>query len=388
MLRYILAALCLLALIEPAVARPRLADPAYLATIRDDDPAPLPRNLTAHELSLPPLVRADQARAAPPGAVRAQAEYEGNEGILIRWGSYNALQAEMVVPLTTATPASNVRVVVSGASQQASASSVLQGAGADMSRVKFVIANTDSVWMRDYGPRFVNDAGKRAIIDHAYNRPRPNDNLFPGVVGGQLGETVYNLPLTHGGGNFHLFRTRDAYMTRLIANENPSLTEQQITDYFAEYEGLEVTLTDPFPASYDSTQHIDMWMLPLTDSKVLIGEYAAGEGAGVPKMVTDATANLMQTRGYTVYRLPGWRSGTTHYTYTNSVIVNNVVLICRFNGQDARNAQAVSTYQAALPGFDIVTVDCSSIINQSGAIHCIVMHVPDLLFSDEFEGVE
>jgi agmatine deiminase len=387
-MRRILAALLLLALFSPAMAAIKRADPSYLATIQDDDPVRLPRNLAPREINLAPNALPDQPSAAPTGPVRAEAEYESSQGILIRWGSYNALQTEMVVPLTTATPPSDVWVVVSGSSQQTSASSVLSAGGAGMDHVHFVVAPTDSVWMRDYGPRFVNDSGHRAIVDHIYNRPRPNDNLFPSNYGAQINEPVYALPLIHGGGNVHLFRTRDAYMTRLIVNENPLLSEQQITDYLAAYEGLDVTLTDPFPSSYDSTQHIDMWMLPLADHMVIIGEYAPAEGGGVPKAVSDATASLMQGRGYTVFRTPGWSSGGTHYTYTNSVIVNNVVLICRFNGQDARNAAALATYQSALPSAEVVSVDCSSIITQAGAIHCIVMHVPDLLFRDEFDDAQ
>jgi len=118
---------------------------------------------------------------------------------------------------------------------------------------------------------------------------------------------------------------------------------------------------------------------------VIIGQYDANQGSGIPKQVTDATANLMQSRGYTVYRTPGWRSGA-HYTYTNSVIVNQTVLICRFGGSyTSQDAQALATYQSALPDHDIVQVDCSDIIFNAGAIHCIVMHVPDLLFRNGFD---
>ena len=380
-MRLIAAGLVLLALVPTVDAAPRQADPAYLATIVDDLPPSLPRGFAPHErgLALPQVPRA--ALAPPLTVPRAQAEYEANHGILIRWGNYNALHTSMVVPLTTADPPSDVWVVVSGSTQQASATTALQGAGADMAHVHFTVASSDSVWIRDYGPRFIDDAGRRAIADHTYNRPRPNDDNFPGVFAGQIGETLYAMPLVHGGGNFHLFRNREAFMTRLIANENPGLTEQQILDTYLAYQGLDVTLTDPFPASYDSTQHIDMWMLPLGDDKVLIGDYAATEGGGVPKTVTDATATLMQSRGYTVHRTPGWRTGGAHYTYTNSVIVNNVVLICRFGGANAtRDAAAKATFEAALPDHDIVQVDCSGIIGQAGAIHCIVMHVPDLVF--------
>ncbi len=384
MKNFLVLSLSFLCAVSSLAATPR-ADPEYLATIRDDESAPLPRGLAPHERGVPLPLAADAAHAAPTAPVRAQAEYEANHGILIRWGAYNALHTEMVVPLTRADPPSDVWVVVSDAVQQASARQVLSGGGADLAHVHFVIARTDSVWIRDYGPRFIDDGGRRGIVDHVYNRPRANDDAFPPVFGAQLGEPVYAMPLSHGGGNFHLFRNREAFMTRLIVNENPGLGEQQIKDAYRAYQGLDVTLTDPFPTSYDSTQHIDMWMLPLADHKVLIGEYAAGEGAGVPKTVTDSTAALMQARGYTVYRTPGWRASGAHYTYANAVIVNQIVLTCRFNGYAAQNAQALATFQSALPDHEIVQVDCSQIIGLAGAIHCIVMHMPDLLWRSAFD---
>lgn len=364
-----------------AAAQPTLVPDGYLATIVDDHPAPLPRGLAPGERV--PSWQGPRGATPPGGPLRAIAEYEGNAGIMIRWGSFNALHTSMVVPLTTADPPSDVWIVVDGIAQQNSARSVLQGGGADLSHVHFIAAPSDSVWIRDYGPRFVQHRGTRAIVDHDYNRPRPNDDLVPFAVADQWGEPIFGIPLVHGGGNFHLFRNRDAFMTRLIANENPGVGEPQILADFRAWEGLDVTLFDPFPASYDSTQHIDMWMLPLADEKVLIGEYDAAQGGGVPKSVTDAAALELAGRGYTVYRTPGWRASGTHYTYANSVIVNRVVLICRFDGYSSQNAAALATYQAALPDHTIVPVDCSDIIWMSGAIHCIVMHVPDLLFRDD-----
>ena len=373
--------LALFPFIASAHAPPRTADPAYLATLHNDGTT-LPRGLAPFEV-VPQYLRPSEPAAAPGGHVRAIAEYEPTAGILITWGGFNALHTAMVVPITTADPPADVWVVVDNASERTQATNALTGAGADMAHVHFIIATTDSVWMRDYGPRFVAHEGTRGIVDHIYNRPRPHDDLIPSVIGADWNEPVYELPLVHGGGNFHLFRDREAFMTRLVDHENPDLTEDEIRDDFRAYEGLDVTLFDPFPTSYDSTQHIDMWMLPLNDAKVIIGEYAAGQGGGVPKTVTDAATTELSSRGYTVYRTPGWNVGGTHYTYTNSVIVNQVALICRFSGYDAENAQALATYQEALPDSDVVVVDCSDIIGLAGAIHCIVMHVPDLLFRDD-----
>jgi agmatine/peptidylarginine deiminase len=379
-MRHLLFAATLIAASCHATAA-RVADPDYLATIRDDAPPPLPRGLAPFERV--PTWQGPSGMRPPGGHLRASAEYEANHGILIRWGNYNALHASMVVPITTSAPPADVWIVVDGTTQEQSARSVLAGGGADLAHVHFIVAPSDSVWMRDYGPRFAQHNGTRALVDHAYNRPRPDDDDIPLVIGADWDEPVYELPLVHGGGNFHLFRNRDAFMTRLIVNENPGVTEPEILADFRGWEGLEVTLFDPFPQSYDSTQHIDMWMLPLADDNVLIGEYAASEGGGVPKAVTDGAAAELASRGYEVHRTPGWNDFGTHYTYTNSVIVNQLVLICRFDGHETENATALATYQAALPQHDIVQVDCSDIIGLSGAIHCIVMHVPDLLFRDD-----
>lgn len=369
------------ALVLPLVAHAHEADPAYLATLRNDGGG-LPRGLAPFE-TVPRWLGSRAPTGAPGGHVRAIAEYEPAAGILVRWGGYNALHTAMVVPLTTASPPSDVWIVVGDASEQSSATSVLDNGGADLSHVHFIVAQTDSVWMRDYGPRFIAHQGMRGIVDHIYNRPRPHDDRIPIVIGADWNEPVYELPLVHGGGNFHLFRNRDAFMTRLVVNENPGVGEDGIVDDFRAFEGVDVTLFDPFPTSYDSTQHIDMWMLPLSDSKVIIGEYDAGEGGGVPKTVTDGAVEALTSRGYTVYRTPGWETFGTHYTYTNSVIVNRLALICRFDGYDSENAAALATYQSALPRSEVVQVDCSDIIPLAGAIHCIVMHVPDLLFRDD-----
>lgn len=367
---------------------PRTVPPEVLALIQDDDPYPLPRGLSAEERRIWKLPDALHVPfAPPPGRVRAQAEYESNSGILVRWGTQNALITQMTVAITTGDPDARVYVVVTGTSQQNSANSTLTGAGAEMSRVKFVTqacSSGCSVWMRDYGPRFIEDNGRRSAVDHVYNRPRPGDDAFPTTWATYSGETRYDIPLTHGGGNFHLFRNRDAFMTRLIVNENPGLTEQQIKDYYRDYQGLNLTLTDPFPTSYDSTQHIDMWMLPLADGKVLISQHASTDG--VPYTVTENTATELAARGYQVYRTPAWRTGGAHYTYANAVLLNKVALVCQFNGYTTQNAAALDTYRAALPERSVVGVDCSSIISLAGAIHCIVMHVPDLLFRDDLEA--
>ena len=372
----------------PVVAEEMIVVPReILDVIADDDPNPLPRYATPEELALPPLELPEVLLAPPAGEVDCPPEYAASEGLLIRWGSFNDVLTAMTVPITTGDPDGIVYILVSSASQASTATTALANAGADMSQVEFIIVATNSVWIRDYGPRFISEDMNRAIVDHTYNRSRPLDNQVPDFIAALWSEPSYDIGLTHGGGNFHFFGDDEAFMTELIVNENPPLTPAEIEQRYLDYQGLDLTITDPLPSWFDSTQHIDMWMQPVGDGVIIIGEY---DQSADPQAhtITETWVTEFTTRNYTIHRTPGWSSGGTHYTYTNAVIFNDIVFIPEFSGYATENAQAVAVFQAAFPGKTIIPVDCSSIIHSAGAIHCIVMQVPEVdppLFADGFE---
>jgi len=353
---------------------------------------PLPRSLTPAEAELiarEPIV-AQPSRAAPPGTVRTPAEYDPVEGIMIAWNgssSWLAILANMAREITTVGNA-KVFVIVNSTSARASATTAIQNAGADMSRVEFTVRRTDSIWIRDYGPRYiylgVNDDGQggvRAVVDHTYNRPRPNDNLVPSHWANSVRDEPYFLiPLVHGGGNYHLESGNPGgvgHATRLIVNENPGLTATQIIQHWRDYQNLETTLYTPYPASVDATQHIDMWMIPVADNKVIIAEWV-NEPTTSWAINSNNVAAAFSARGFQVFRVPAVRSGGTHYSFTNAVICNDLVLIPSYTNSTAsvHNATALSVWQQALPGKTIRQINCQAIVTAAGVMHCIMMHVP------------
>jgi agmatine deiminase len=339
--------LVLAATLSATAAEPVIVPDHILDAIVDQETNPLPRYATAEELAMPPLELPKAMLAPPAGDVDCPSEYSHNEGLLIRWGSFNDVLTAMTVPITTGDPDGIVYILVWSASLQASATATLTGAGADMTQVEFIIVDTNSVWIRDYGPRFMSEDDQRAIIDHTYNRNRPLDNQIPDYIAALWGEPSYDIGLTHGGGNFHLFDDDEAFISELIVNENPGLTPTEIEQRYLDYQGLDLTITDPLPSWFDSTQHIDMWMLPVADREVIIGEYAGGTAANT---VTETWVTELTNRGYTIHRTPGWSAGGTHYTYTNAVVFNDIVFISEFSGYTTENAQAVAIFQAAFPG--------------------------------------
>ncbi|MDP6963938.1 MAG: agmatine deiminase family protein, partial [Planctomycetota bacterium] len=230
----------------------------------------IPRSLSFAEINWlrhNDLLRPAAATAAPEGPVHCVAEYEAMEGMLIAYEGTSAQKTVLAKMAAAATNHGNALVycVVDNSSEISTATSTFQSNGVNMSMVEFPIKTTDTIWIRDYGPRYIYQNGVRAIVDHDYNRPRNNDNAFSTFFGNYMQHVRYDHDLTHGGGNFHLDALGEGYLTRLINNENSNLSESQIRNKFFDYQNLNLTLFDPFPTSVDSTQHLDMWMIVVDD---------------------------------------------------------------------------------------------------------------------------
>jgi agmatine deiminase len=368
------------------------APTAHAQLLEYSEGAEIPRSMTPAEAAYTKLnpIQAAQARgAAPSGLVRTPGEYEPAEGIIMAWegsAAWKSILAQMTVAITT-TGDAKAFIFVDTANERTSASNQVAGLGADMSRVQFEIKSTDTIWARDYGPRYIylgsqpdGTGGVRAIVDHTYNRPRPNDNSLPSYWASERNEPYFLIPLVHGGGNYHLETGSPAgvgHATQLINNENPGLTQSQIIQLWSDYQNLNTTLYTPYPTFVDSTQHIDMWMIMLDDDKVMISEWV-NEPSASWAITSDNAAADFEARGFQVFRVPAVRSGGTHYTYTNAVICNDLVLVPLYTSGAASqfNDDALAVWQAAYPDKTITQINCQALVTAAGVMHCIVMHVP------------
>lgn len=360
--------------------------------------AAIPRSMTPTErdwVRTHPLGSlTDVATPAPTGPIHCTAEYEPVDGIIVSWdgsASWLNISAAMGARVTAANGGNaNFYVALDTAGEQATADATLSAAGVNMSRVRYHVRTTDSIWLRDYGPRYVYQGDCRAIVDHTYNRPRPADDAYSISFASARGHAFYENPLVHGGGNFHLDANGRSYATRLINNENPGLTEAQIVNTWLSYQNVNTTLFTPFPTSVDATQHLDMWMQVLAADRVIVSDWPYNVGS-VQDVICDNAAVTMQGLGYQVWRVPARSLSGTHYTYTNTVMCNGIVLVPSYTnagmtaapaipgpGTVNLNTEAINTFAAALAGTGKTPeqINCENIISAAGAIHCIVMHMP------------
>ena len=189
--------------------------PDVLEAIEANYPNGLPKYITPEEqqwldehpeiASIKTTSIGSEITAAPSGVVWTPGEYEELDGVLIAWEGYTAILTEFAVEVSQSDTNAKVYVVVDNTSERSSVTSTLTSAGANMSNVEFLVRITDTVWMRDYGPSYIHEDGNPAIIDHIYNRPRPNDDAFPSWIRTSpvpfaQDEPLYLMDLEHGGG--------------------------------------------------------------------------------------------------------------------------------------------------------------------------------------------
>jgi agmatine deiminase len=328
----------------------------------------LPIDLTEDELQILDQIGALH-RSTPPaaGPVRNPGEFEPMTGVIVRypWGNPTSLLAEYAEDVT-------LWVIVEDSADQTSAASSLTSAGCNMAHVDWIFAPTNSIWTRDYGPWFIIDGnGDQGIVDHIYNRPRPLDDLIPGVIGSDWGVPVYGMDLEATGGNYMSDGRGIAISTRLTLDENPGLTTAEIDSTMEAYVGIEQFHWLPYIES-SGIHHIDCWAKFLSPEKILLKEvppthssYAALESNyAYLSSLTDSYG-----RPYQIYRV---------YTpndepYTNSLILNNKVFVPQYG--TSWDDDALQAYEDAMPGYEVLGYSGSWLSDD--AIHCRAMGVTD-----------
>ncbi len=307
-----------------------------------------------------------QPTAAPPGPARNPGEFEPMTGVLVRYpfGNPTDLLAEYSQDTEL--------WVICTSSNQSSASSSLSSAGANMANVNFFNADTDSYWTRDYGPWFIiNGNDEQGIVDHDYNRPRPNDDEIPSELATSWGIPAYVMDLEHTGGNYMSDGRGIAMSSELVLDENSSLSESEIDAIMESYLGI----TRYEKLGYVQTSgifHIDCSAKFLAPDKILYKQVdpSHSDYARIEANVT-YLSQIQSSYGtpYEIIRV---------YTpndepYTNSLIVNDKVYVPMYG--TANDAAAITTYQAAMPGYEILGYTGSWLTDD--AIHCRAMGITD-----------
>ena len=318
----------------------------------------------------------------PTGEPRFVAEFEPMQGVMIRY--------PLGIPTSLVAQLSNNCMVycIVSTSQQNQAQNSFQSAGVNMSNVTFVNAQTDSYWVRDYGPWYIFEDREPAIVDNIYNRPRPYDDNISGVFANFWQIPMYGMRLEHTGGNMMEDGRGHGVSDDLVFQENMEdygIDETTVRQKMNDYLGINpyhVTI-DP---QGDYIAHVDCWGKYLAPDKILIAQLPQSNPRyQYYEQVAEyfETTNCCWGYPYHVYRVqePG---GYTLAPYTNSLILNKTVYV-PMGSNNTYNQQALAVYQEAMPGYEIVGVNGGSAgWENTDALHCRTRGVMDfdMLFVD------
>jgi agmatine/peptidylarginine deiminase len=356
----------------------------------------LPRTMTPEEEAIWPLYikqlefnNCNRTNTTPPpyANLRAPGEWEEIEALCITWTSYQSTLRQIV---KYAQPQCKVIIICTDSNQ---VKNYLTSGGVPVtSNIKFINTPFNSVWIRDYGPNgvYTNEVDSLILVDWVYNRPRPQDDVVPTAIANYLNLPIYYTTqspykLVHTGGNYQSDGFGKAFSSKLVLNENNTLTVAQIDNIMLDFMGInQYVKMDVLP--YDGIHHIDMHFKLLDEETLLVGEYPTGisDGPQIEANLQYVLSNFTSVFGtpFKVFRIAmpknntGWPSaGGDYLTYTNSVIINKTVIVPVYTA--GNTAQALSVYKQALPkGYNVVGINCDQVIQASGALHCITHEIP------------
>ncbi len=331
------------------------------------------------QLARPPIGQ----RTPPTGQeLLNPAEFCTAEGLLIAWSGWEQrLVSDVVYEIARD---DLVYVLVRNAGTQGTATYWFEQRGVNMANVVFITdanISTSSMWIRDYGPFCIYEDGVEGIVDFRYGTYSGDENV-PLTIANYFGLPYYNSLLLHHGGNHITDGNGMCFGSTNFWQYNPGWPQAAVRQEMVDYLGIDsLIVIDPLAG--DFTNHIDMWCKLLSDTLFIVGEYDEPNHGHLNdyEYLNDLAAYLdglqnLQGRDFAVARMPmnpieyGGPAGRTNKTYTNSLILNNKVLVPIYNLP--LDEVALQIYRDLMPGYEVIGIDSETIIEYAGAIHCMV----------------
>lgn len=321
----------------------------------------------------------------PPGPVRTMGEWEEIQALVLTWTDYIDILVEI-----TRHAVEETKVIII-ASNPTAVINRLNAESISLDNVAVVQRNTNSIWIRDYGPWTIyqNEVDSLMIADWTYNRPRPQDDTSPSAVATYLGLPIFEATaapynLVHTGGNHLTDGVNTAFSSDLLFDENPDKTEAEIDNIAQLYTGVD-NYIKLRALPYDGIHHLDMHMRLIDEETILFGAYPEGvaDGPQIESNIRQLLSRESTAFGnrYRVLTLPMPPDQFNRYpddggyyrTYTNSIFLNKTILVPTYEEQ--YDTTALRIYRENLPGYKVVGINCNQIIPALGALHCITKTV-------------
>jgi agmatine deiminase len=270
----------------------------------------------------------------------------------------------------------------------------------DLGMVEMFDHATNDVWCRDHGPIFVkhNTTGEVAVTDWGFNAwggkfpPYDLDNQIPQKVADALKLKRFASDMILEGGaietNGHgVLITTEAVL--LNKNRNPGWSKKQIEDELKKFLGVKTVFWLGKGIEGDDTDgHVDD-ITRFVRKDCVLTAVEAHSGDANYKTLAENKEKLEDLRTedgskVEIIELPmpnaltpkkNWRLERLPASYANFVIANGLVLVPIFR-QAKKDKLAQGIIGELFPGREVIGVECSKLVMEGGALHCISQQQP------------
>lgn len=260
----------------------------------------------------------------------------------------------------------------------------------------------ERIWIRDFGAHTVyeNEVGKRILVDWLYDPSYENaDVLVSGETSNFLGTDLYTTTtdpykLRLDGGNLQSDGLGMGIVSTHIFDDNLDYSEPQLDAVTEQFMGID-NLIKLEKLPFDVIHHVDMHLKLLDEETLLVGQYpdSIADGPQIEANLKYLTENFKTSFGtdFKIKRIemPADRGGKypdeisgcsergrgCYYTYTNAFFINELVLVPTYFGGQGADIEALNQWKEMMPGYEIVGINCDSIIKEYGAIHCVTKEI-------------
>ena len=288
-------------------------------------------------------------------------------------------------------------ILVNDKKQLETAVTLAESSGANLDHVSFFVFKLDTIWLRDFGPRFLENESGTQSIDFYYDGTRPKDDQFPNQWGELAGIKNTTVEWTLQGGNLISNGQGLAFTSTRFFEDNHVRFPFRNSPGNVEYERRKLVV-DSFkkecnidrllflrPLTPEATKHVDMLTTFLAPDHMLIARVDP-RADPVNARILDENARFLRTvkvdgRPMRVDRIDiPPRQGKYWSPYTNVIFANDLVLIPVYQSDSPTLVnRAIKTYQQLLPGKHVDTINMTSMQKLEGALHCLSINVPEFV---------
>lgn len=339
---------------------------------------------------------------------RLPAEWEKHKSTILCWphqkedwpGKFTPIPWVYTEIVKNIVPGELVRILVQSPKDEMKARKNLTRAHVDLTRVQFIIRETDRGWLRDSSPAFVKHGKETTAIQFIFNGWAKYDNwkkdkFIPDVLAKKLQLNLVQAEYNHKGvvleggaidinGSGTLLTTEECLLDDRVQTRNPGFTKADYEKVFQEYLGVKNIIWLARGIAGDDTHgHVDDLCRFVNKNTVLLCQENNPDDEN-HQILAENFARLKDARledgsKLNVVELPmpkllSFEELRLPASYANFYICNHAVLVPTFN--DPNDRIALNIIKEFFPEREVVGIHAVDLVWGLGTIHCLSHEEP------------